>query len=71
VRKTGDITVDGVPAKSIDYSHTVQGYPIDVNAVLLVKNGMAYVITSSIEKGKMNRWEDEINFVVNSFHTKE
>lgn len=62
-----DITVSGVPAKSINYSHTPQGYGVDVNVVMVVKDGKAYVITSSAEKGKLNKWQKEIDEVVNSF----
>jgi hypothetical protein len=63
-----DITVDGVPAKSIDYSHSMSGYNIAVNAVLLIKNGTAYVITSSTEKGKMEKWRSIFDKAVASFH---
>jgi hypothetical protein len=63
-----DMTVDGVPAKSIDYSHSMSGYNIAVNAVLLIKNGTAYVITSSTEKGKMDKWRGIFDKAVASFH---
>jgi hypothetical protein len=62
------ITVDGVEAKSIDYSHSMSGYNIDVNAVMLVKDGTAYIITSSDEKGKLERWRKIIDETVASFH---
>ncbi len=64
-----DITVDGVPAKSIDYSHSMGVYNLDVNAVLFIKDGTAYVITSSTEKGKLGKWRKEIDATVASFRT--
>jgi hypothetical protein len=64
-----DIKVDGVPAKSIDYSHSMGVYNLDVNAVLFIKDGTAYVITSSAEKGKIGKWRKEIDATVASFHT--
>ena len=63
-----DITVDGVPAKEIQYSHTMQGYNFDVNAVILIKNGIAYVITASVEEGKMRKWQSDIDKTIASFH---
>ncbi len=63
-----DIMVDGIEAKSIDYSHSLSGYDIDVNAVMFIKNSRAYIITSSDEKGKLDRWRDVIEKTVASFH---
>jgi hypothetical protein len=68
VKEIKDITVDGDPAKSMDYSHEMQGYTIDVNAVVVIKDDKAYVITSSIEGGKLSKWRSDIDKTVASFH---
>jgi hypothetical protein len=67
-RSEKDITVDGVAAKSIDYTHSMSGYDIDVNAVMLIKDRIAYIITSSDLKGKLERWRKIIDETVASFH---
>jgi hypothetical protein len=68
LKEVKEITVDGESAKSLDYSHEMQGYKIDVNAVVVIKGGKAYVITSSVEGGKLEKWRSAIDKTVASFH---
>lgn len=65
-----DIEIDGVPARSWDYSHTSSGFGIDVNAVFLIKDGIAYIITASVEKGDLDKWRPDIEKAIASFHIK-
>lgn len=63
-----DMTVDGVPAKSLDYTHSMGMYDLAVNAVVLIKNETAYVITSTAQAGSMNKWKPKFDEAIASFH---
>ena len=68
LKEEKNLEIDGQPAKSLSYSHKMSGFLIDVNAVFLIKNGIAYVITSSVEGGAMNKWKTDIDKALASFH---
>jgi hypothetical protein len=63
-----DITVDGTPAKSLDYTHNMSGYELAVNAVVVIKNERAYIITSTAKAGEMSKWRKKFEEAINSFH---
>lgn len=65
-----DITVDGTPAKSFDYSHSMGMYDIDANAVILMKNEKAYIITSTALAGGMSKWKPKFDEAIQSFHVE-
>ncbi len=67
ITTSNKITINGLNAYHLAYSHTSTGIPLDVEAYFLVSNGIGYVITCSTEKGKLNKWKASFDEVVNTF----
>lgn len=61
------MTINGLDAYHLVYSHTYTGSPLDAEAYFLVSNGIGYVITCSTEKGKLSKWKTSFDEVVNTF----
>lgn len=65
---TRQVTIDETPAIWTNYSHSIYGNDIDVSSVLLIKNGIAYIITCSAEGGTINKWKPLFDKAIESFH---
>jgi hypothetical protein len=62
-----ETTVNGIPARVINYNHNMQGYTFDVMVYLLLKNNIAYIITCSTKKGDMEKYRTDFQSIANSF----
>jgi hypothetical protein len=64
---SGDAEINGLPAKTLVYSHSYTGKPVDVGCYFFVKNDIGYVVTCTAEKGDYNKWKPKFDVVVNTF----
>ncbi len=66
-KKLSDKTINGMEYKNLKYTHAYGGTPIDVDLYVTVKDGVAYLITCSVLKGDLARWESSFEPMVESF----
>lgn len=66
-QKVSDKSINGMDFTNIKYSHTYGGMPIDVDLYVTVKEGVAYLITCSVKKGELGRWDKYFQPMVESF----
>lgn len=64
---SGDAEINGLPAKTLVYSHSYSGKPVDAGCYFFVKNDIGYVVTCTAKKGEYNKWKPKFDVVVNSF----
>lgn len=69
-RGSGKTTISGEPAEWIDYSHSMNMYEIDGRAYLMIKDGIAYIITATAMRGMQNKWQSVFEEAINSFRLK-
>ncbi len=62
-----NVTINGLEARHLTYTHTYTGSPAEVEAYFFAKGGLGYVITCSTEKGKLPKWKSSFDKVVNTF----
>ncbi len=65
--ETTSTSIDGNQAKAIHYTHTLQGIDLDALVYILSKNNMAYVITCTAKKGKLDTYKKEFDQIIASF----
>lgn len=65
--KDDEITINNERAHHMVYTHSYTGTPIDVEAYFFVKNGIGYVVSCSVEKGKLAQWKPSLDKMVNTF----
>ena len=58
---------NGNKLKIQEYSHSMSGIDMDVSMAVIPKNGIAYIITLTTEKGHRGDYQKEFDEVVNSF----
>ena len=63
----GTAEINGLPAHWLHYTHDYQGYSLEVKAYVVMRSGMAYIITCTSKKGQMNKWKSEFEQAVNTF----
>lgn len=69
-RGSGSTTINSEPARWFDYTHTMYGVEIDGRVYFLIKNKIAYVITTTAKKGGQDKWQAVFDKAVNSFRFK-
>jgi hypothetical protein len=69
-RGSGSTTINSEPAQWVDYTHTMYNMEIDGRVYFVIKNKIAYVITTTARKGGQNKWQAEFDKAVNSFRLK-
>lgn len=69
--KSGDATVNGMPAKWLIYKHTMFGPKMEVLVYFIVKNSMAYIITCTCLENQLSKYEPEFKQIINSFELKQ
>ncbi len=69
-RGSGSTTINSEPAQWVDYTHTMYNMEIDGRVYFIIKNKIAYVITTTARKGGQNKWQAEFDKAVNSFLLK-
>jgi hypothetical protein len=63
----GEKKINGLPAKWVQYSHTQNGYDLDGLFCMIPKNGIAYIITFTVPKGSLNKYQGPFDEALNSF----
>lgn len=67
---SGETVINGLPAKTLLYSHSYTGQPVDAGCYFFVKNDIGYVITCTTLKGGYNKWKPRFDSIVNTFSVK-
>lgn len=63
----GEKQINGLEAKWIQYSHTQGGYDLDGVLYIIPKDGVAYIVTFTVPKGSLNKYQAPFDEALNSF----
>ena len=63
----GELDIDGIHCKWLQYTHQLNGFDIDVIWYVIPKNGIAYLITCSALKGRIEAYRAKFEEAIKTF----